>query len=129
MEPFPRWVLVVDDDAATRKVLARELQPIFRVVQADDFESAIRVVDQTRSLVAVVSGHQIGKGPSGAQLHAEVRRRLPSAARVLLSGSISDAQAARLLSDGVIHEYLEKPWGMGEVLEAVSDRLGLLALA
>lgn len=129
MASFPRCVLVVDEDPATRRGLARELHPIFLVVQAETFDAALRVMCNTHALVAVISGQELGSGPGGAQLQVEVRRRLPAAARVLLSGTMNKGHAARLLADGVIHSFLEQPWSVGAVLEVVSDRLGLLALA
>lgn len=129
MGQFSRCVLVVDGDAGIRRAITRELQPVFQVVQAESFDSALEAMESTRSLVAVVSGQKLGVGQTGTQLQHEVQRRAPGTIRVLMSGTMSHLDAAALLSSGVIHDFLEKPWDFGAVLRTLSHRLGLLARA
>lgn len=129
-EAFSKRVLVIDDDPSIRKALARELQREFEVCLADGFATAIQQLDGDNGLCAVVSDLMIGPGANGEELLTEVRRRSPRSARLLISGTVTEGQAARVVESGVAHEFIGKPWQPGEVLAAIcrwGDRLALEA--
>jgi CheY-like chemotaxis protein len=80
-----RRVLVVDDDDLVRTGLARLLQGTFDIVTAVDAGDALAKIGD--DLHAVITDHDLGPGkPNGRTVLAEVRRRVPTARRLLVSG-------------------------------------------
>lgn len=118
-EALSKRVLVVDDDPSIRKALARELQREFEVCLADGHAAAIQMLDGDTGFCAVVSDLMMGPGANGEELLSEVRRCSPRSARLMISGSVTEGQATRIVEDGVAHEFIAKPWRTGQVLRAV----------
>jgi|GEM_PF-3873545 len=117
-----RPVLVVDDDASVRKLLERELSTSFEVISVADSEQAMAVLSEKgHALVAVVTDHDLGPGPSGLDLLEAVRRgRLPCV-RVLVSGDMHDELEASLAASEIADAAFGKPWPAMAVVTCVAD--------
>lgn len=117
-DPKPR-VLLVDDDPAVLRALARELRGSFEVLDASSYEEALRVLDESPDVRAICSDFDMGTGPDGLALLAEIRRRSPEAARLLVSASLSPKEIEETVESGLAHVFIGKPWASGDVLRAL----------
>ena len=110
-EENQREVLVVDDDAAIRRLLVRELSPSFQVVLASTLAEAMSALNERgKSLAAIVTDKDLGSGQSGLAILEAARERGLRCARVLVSGGADDELAARLVADRLADATFGKPW-------------------
>ena len=101
-----RRLLLVDDDAVFAKVMARALQSRgFAVTVVHDVASAMQAAHDGADFAVV--DLKIGR-ESGLALIPELRRVLPHARIVLLTGYASIATAVEAIKRGA-HDYLPKP--------------------
>lgn len=109
-----RRILLVDEDALALRSLARILRREFEVVTATDAADAIaKVVDD---LYAVVTDHDLGPAGNGRAVLAEVRRRVPNAKRMLISGR---PQKPPVSDRDLWHTLLQKPVSHTELFAAL----------
>lgn len=118
LKPTRPRVLLVEDDELVRKSLARLLRREFDVVAAPSAEDAMaKIADD---LYAVVTDHDLGPGhPDGRHVLAEVRRRVPTAKRILISGEPRTLHAGE---GDLWHAMFLKPVSRDELLAALGAR-------
>lgn len=110
-------ILVVDDVAAVRRAIARELrEPGYAVATASTAREALRLF--APDLVAIVTDYELGEG-SGLDLLETARDQCPKALRVLVTAARIDSPIERAVRDGLIEWLIEKPWRPGELANAV----------
>ncbi len=113
-------VLVVDDDGATRNMLAKMLERAGYVVTSVDNGLAAFAELQQRSFRAIVCDIQMpfleGKG-----LFAEIQEIFPAMAKrvVFVSGFADEPETKRFLQD-TGQPYLSKPVRASDLVEAVA---------
>jgi CheY-like chemotaxis protein len=112
-------VLVVEDDADTRAGLRRVLtQAGFRVTEAVDGLIALRLV-ATQPFDAIVCDPRMPYLPGGG-FYDELLERDPEAARrIIFVSAIAHDPAVRQFLDGTGQPYLQKPYEVKDLIEAV----------
>ena len=112
---FPRPVLVVDDDDATRAAEHAVLEHHgFRVVEARDGAEAMRVLNQDPPSVVVLDVQMPGvDGPSFARELRMALRRVPL---IVLTGKSDPRREADRVN---AEAYLAKPFDAGELVRVV----------
>ncbi|HKH83983.1 MAG TPA: ATP-binding protein, partial [Gemmatimonadales bacterium] len=116
-------VLVVDDEAAVRRVLSRILQEHgYHVLESDSFESAMQVYRFRRSDIRLVIA-DVGIGlHSGHQLAVELRNERPILPIVLLSaGDQPGAPTPSVSGIGIV--VMQKPPVFDDLLRVVRGAL------
>jgi len=123
-----RWhgsgtVLIVDDEAIARDVTAEMVRAIgFAAVVAADGGEALARLDHGDPAFAAVILDLTMPGPTGLEVHRELRRRGPDLPVLLVSGySAHDARAA--LDNGVSTAFLQKPFRLADLANALRDLL------
>lgn len=118
-------LLIVDDEvhilSAMRRVLRREGYEI--VTAAGPFEALALVEDRA---IDVVLSDQMMPGMCGVDLLAEIGRRQPRAARLLITGWTEEIASDELAQLG-IQGPLTKPWEDAELKEALRKALSMVA--
>ncbi len=115
-------ILVVDDDPLVGKALFRLLRREgFDVRVAPDGATALALLDDFAP--DLVLSDQRMPGMTGAELLAQVGRRLPRARRVLLSG---DAVPGAVAEYGGGVPLVTKPWEDGPLLAILRGALAAL---
>ncbi|BDG07926.1 response regulator [Anaeromyxobacter paludicola] len=107
-------ILVVDDEPQVAKALRRLLSKEFEVEVAYGGAEALEKLE-TFQPDAVLTDRRM-PGLSGPDLLAEVKRRMPLALRVIVSGVSDDPDQPASEQAGGICSYLPKPWDESEVL-------------
>jgi two-component system cell cycle sensor histidine kinase/response regulator CckA len=122
--PAPRGtetVLIVDDEAAVRRVLARILREHgYEVLEADSFETALQVYRFRHKEIRLVMADVALPGRSGHELAIELRGDWPSLPIVLLSAD-QPGVAATVPGPGIV--MLQKPPTFDELLQRVRAAL------
>lgn len=120
--PVPRRVLVVDDSAGIRRMLALQLRHAgFDVVEACTGEEALNRFRDEPVQVVVTDVNMPGRG--GLHLLAELRRGPSDTEVILLSGVQADNQEATREARrlGVRHYVPKAPAALEAVVLAVED--------
>lgn len=117
-------VLFVDDEPRVLAGLRRMLRPrqgVWEMHFAEGVATALEIMDQ--ELVDVIVSDFRMPGLDGGQLLAEVRRRHPDTARLILSGQTAERDMMRVVT--IAHQFLAKPCEPDEVMTAVDRALRL----
>jgi CheY-like chemotaxis protein len=114
-------ILVVDDDADVRGVIARGLVHAHEIVTASNGVEAIAVIKGGDRFDVIVSDVMMPE-LDGVGLYLELLELAPDQARrmVLVSGGGGAAETLRLAAD---RPYLEKPFELAQLRELVADVL------
>jgi HD-like signal output (HDOD) protein/CheY-like chemotaxis protein len=117
-------ILFVDDEprmlAGLRRLL-RSRQRDWTMHFVDGAEAALDLMD--REPVDVIVSDFRMPGLDGGQLLAEVRRRHPDTARLILSGQAAEKDMIRVIS--IAHQFLTKPCRPEDLVAAVERALRL----
>jgi response regulator RpfG family c-di-GMP phosphodiesterase len=124
----PTRVLVVDDDARIREVLARLLSSAhFQVAEAESTDAALALLERDGEIPLIVTDLHM-PGRDGQELLREVRRRYPDTAVVMLTGDGDVGSAVECLKIGA-RDYLSKPVQAQEVRARIEKALDERKLA
>ena len=119
-----RTVLVADDDAMTRQVLATVLDlEEFRVVLAEDGDEALRKLREDPPDAAVLD--QMMPGKSGLEVIAALREDEATAGLpvVLLTAATAASLPADPVDEGA-QAHLEKPFSPLHLIEVLESLMG-----
>jgi len=114
-------VLIVDDDEQILRGLVRGLKQDHDVLLATSPAVALAMAE-AHALDAVVTDHDLGDddGRDGVWLLEQVRRRLPDARRILMSGG--QPAIDEHIESGLIARFLPKPTGADDVRAALQSK-------
>lgn len=116
-------ILVVDDEAAVRGVVARLLQRRgYETVEAPDAETALSILSSQPGRFRLVITDDRMPGMSGYELVAVIARIHPQLRIVLMSGFTGSPEALGA-QDGILR-VLPKPFNATGLLSVVTDALG-----
>ncbi len=121
MTVAPACILLVEDDASIRKMLALNLKKRgFRVIEAQDAEDALRLADAESGAVDILVTDVMMPGLSGAGLSVQLRERWPAMRILFISGFgavvVSDAPR-----EGAA--YLQKPFSLESFVGKIQELL------
>lgn len=109
-------VLLVDDEATVRNFVSRALQGNVNLTMAESAERAREKLDGGHYALAMIDVFL--PGDDGLALMREVRRRCPGTRILILTGRPSEA-VTRCVIQGQADDYLEKPFTLEKLREAV----------
>jgi len=114
MADRPMIAVVADDPGVLRRLtedLGSRFEPDFRVVGVSSLEADDAPLAEPESFAAVIAAAELATG-SGVDMLARVRRRSPTARRVLLveRGQWRDHPVRRAMVLGHVDGYLFVPW-------------------
>jgi DNA-binding NtrC family response regulator len=109
-------ILIVDDDADTRRLLAALLAPLAAVVSASEGSEALRRIKSARPSVMLLDIVMPGMG--GLEVLAAARAVDPGLAVMMLTGGTDIAVAQKALELGAI-AYVTKPFDPDVVVDEV----------
>lgn len=117
--PWNRTVLVVDDEAAVRMALERQLEDSgYSVVVAASGEEALKLL--AKHEVDVIISDQHMPGLSGIDLLKVVRVRYPRIPRIMLTADTSPEVPVRSINESEVYRFIRKPWNHADLRTVVS---------
>ena len=115
-------VLFVDDEPLILRSMQRILADApLNLLTAGSAEEALSVL-RTRPVDVIVSDIEM-PGMSGIELMAIVRREVPSALRMLLTGASTVERTLAAINEGEVHRFFTKPFDVN-LLRATIQSLG-----
>ena len=123
MNPPLQRVLIVEDDAMVRRLLARHFQKGgAAIVEAADVDQALAVFREPGSRFDVVVTDVHLPGQSGLDLATEMRMLQPQQPIVFVTGDVDEKLAQRALAGGKAG-YLLKPFEFFELDAAIAQAI------
>lgn len=122
-------ILVVDDDAAIRRIAARALSSSgFAVLQARDGAAAVEILERVPAGMQLVITDLRMPRMSGVELIRVLRERWPATPVVVMTGYSDERVIAGQLL-GSTPQVVEKPFTLAELDAAVRTALGIASAA
>lgn len=124
MSEAEHTLLIVDDDAITRRAMCRTLEdPDYNVLQAAGPAEALELLSRHHIEVVISDFHMPSE--NGAQFLAAVKVRCPNTVRVLLTSDTSSKVLVSAINDGQARRVLYKPWTDEQLRNVVRQSFGL----
>jgi two-component system cell cycle sensor histidine kinase/response regulator CckA len=115
-------ILVVEDDNVLRELTARLLRGAgYDVIEAGDAESALKLMEDSKSNVDLLLTDVIMPGKNGAELLSQARLNHPNLHILFMSGYTGDLVALHGLL--TLEHFLEKPFTRKSLLAKVHSAL------
>jgi response regulator RpfG family c-di-GMP phosphodiesterase len=130
-------VLVLEDEAAVREALVRDLAPladVVRVEAAEDVPDARAVLDELAAdgdlLGVVLADHRL-PGTSGVDFLVELHEEPGTAAarKVLVTGQADLDDTVKAVNRASLDRYIAKPWTPDELVGVTREELTAFVLA
>jgi CheY-like chemotaxis protein len=118
--PADSVVLVVDDESSILETLSLQLRRHHRVVTAADGAEALRFLEQSGPVAAVISDMRM-PGMDGIELLRHVQVKYPDTTRVLHTAQADVTSAIAAINDGGVFRYLCKPCPTPDLRRTVQD--------
>ncbi|MBI4864492.1 MAG: response regulator [Candidatus Riflebacteria bacterium] len=117
-------ILVVEDDAAVRKLLRRGLErERYTVMEASDGAAALELAARHPGSIHLLLTDMIMPGMSGIQLAIELTTRRPET-RVLFASGYTDRAADKLRTLPVEVLFIQKPFTASDLVSKIREILG-----
>ena len=116
-------VLLVDDDAALTRALARHLEEDFNVLTAICPAEANVVLSKEE--VDLIISDNLMTGVLGTEFLEKINDSHPHIKLLMLSGYMPDAAAKRVVAQCGVDKVLTKPCPSNEVSAAICNALGI----
>ena len=118
--PADSVVLVVDDESSILETLSLQLRRHHRVVTATDGAEALRFLEKSGPVAAVISDMRM-PGMDGVELLRHVQVMYPDTTRVLHTAQADVTSAIAAINDGGVFRYLCKPCPTPDLRRTVQD--------
>lgn len=117
-------LLYVDDDHTQQWVMMNRFRGLFDIIVASSGHEALRLMEHPETFDVVVSDYNM-PGMDGLDFLDEASQRQPDAIRILVSGNMDAALAAKALSAGYVSRVLDKAWHKDCLKQAVIEEVKL----
>lgn len=114
-------VLIVDDEPAVTRSLARSLRDQFTVFTANTADEALTIIARER--IAVILTDQRMPEVSGVQLLERARAIRPDACGIIISGYTDVATLVDALNLGNVRGFIPKPWDIQQLRRQLSQAI------
>ena len=123
IEQKVRHVLVVEDEESFRRMVVRALaNKGYRISAAEDFESAIAIIEHDEPVHLLITDVSLWSGQPNGVVLANMAQLRRSKLKVILMSGCYDVQWAAQYGDAAA--VLQKPFTVAELTETVGRTLG-----
>lgn len=121
---MPKHILVVDDDDDYRTLVRRMLEAAgFRVTTAQDFNSAMKVIEGAEPLDLLLTDVNLPpQTPHGLVIGLMTKTKRPDLQTIYMTGAFDPVKFAELTQGSAV---LQKPFSATELVAAVNRALRL----
>lgn len=117
-------ILVVDDEQGVLDSLSELLSKDYEVIACRSADEALKLLRQDSFVTVVLTDQRMPK-KSGADLLIESREIAPLVPKILITAYTDVEDVIRLINEGQIFRYVQKPWQPDKLREIVSEAVML----
>jgi response regulator RpfG family c-di-GMP phosphodiesterase len=120
-DPARPAILIVDDEPAITRTLARRLRDRFSVFTASSADAALDII--AREPIAVILTDQRMPDLSGIELLDRARALRPEAVGILISGYTDASALVDALNLGNVRGFIPKPWDINQLRHQLNEAM------
>lgn len=117
-------ILVVDDEQGVLVALSELLSKDYEVIACQSADEALKLLRQDSFVTVVLTDQRMPK-KSGADLLIESREIAPLVPKILITAYTDVEDVIRLINEGQIFRYVQKPWQADKLREIVAEAVML----
>ncbi len=119
-----KTILIVDDEETLTWSISKNLamNKQYKVICANSSEEALQILEETSNIDLIVSDIKM-TGKSGFELLDEVKEHCPQIGFIAMTAYGSDDDKRMAREKGALR-YIEKPFGMGVMIQVIGEVLG-----
>lgn len=114
-------ILVVDDEDGNLRAMRAMLDPVYRVLEANDGRQALELLEklEPEQAPSVILSDQRMPRMTGVELFERIRERLPDTIRIIITGFVDVNAVVDSINRAGIYKFVVKPFDREELLLTV----------
>lgn len=117
-------VLVVDDEQGVLVALSQLLSEEYEVITCQSADEAVRLLEQDSFVTLLLTDQRMPK-KTGTELLIDSREIAPLVPKVLITAYTDVEDVIRLINEGQIFRYIQKPWNPEKLRETIAEAVML----
>jgi len=117
-------LLVVDDEPSVLSSLTELLADRYEVLASQTVDEALRMLEQDVLIAALISDQRM-PSKTGTDLLIEVSSIAPLIPKILITAYTDVEDVVRLINEGQIHRYIQKPWDSRKLKATIAEAVEL----
>ncbi len=117
-------LLVVDDEFSVLNSLSELLADRYEVLASQTADEALKMLEQDVLIAALISDQRM-PSKTGTDLLIEVSGIAPLIPKILITAYTDVEDVVRLINEGQIHRYIQKPWDSRKLKATIAEAVEL----
>jgi response regulator RpfG family c-di-GMP phosphodiesterase len=117
-------ILVVDDEQGVLVSLSQLLSEEYDVITCQSADDAVRLLEQDSFVTLLLTDQRMPK-KTGTELLIDSRDIAPLVPKVLITAYTDVEDVIRLINEGQIFRYIQKPWNPEKLRETIAEAVML----
>ncbi|MFN3386191.1 MAG: response regulator [Candidatus Thermochlorobacter sp.] len=117
-------ILVVDDEQGVLTALSQLLSDTYEVLTAKSADEALAMLKQDSFMTLLLTDQRMPK-KTGTDFLIESRELAPMVPKILITAYTDVEDIIRLINEGQIYRYVQKPWNPEKLRELISEAVEL----
>lgn len=117
-------ILVVDDEQGVLVALSQLLSDEYEVIACQSADEAVKLLQQDSFVTLLLTDQRMPK-KTGTELLIDSREIAPLVPKVLITAYTDVEDVIRLINEGQIFRYIQKPWNPEKLRETIAEAVML----
>ncbi len=117
-------ILVVDDEQGVLVALSQLLSDEYEVITCQSADEAVKLLEQDSFVTLLLTDQRMPK-KTGTELLIDSRSIAPLVPKVLITAYTDVEDVIRLINEGQIFRYIQKPWNPEKLRETITEAVML----
>ncbi len=117
-------ILVVDDEPSVLVALSQLLSDEYEVITCQSADEAVKLLKQDSFVTLLLTDQRMPK-KTGTELLIDSREIAPLVPKVLITAYTDVEDVIRLINEGQIFRYIQKPWDPKKLRETIAEAVML----
>lgn len=117
-------ILVVDDEQGVLTALSQLLSDCYEVLTAKSADEAMELLKQDSFMTLLLTDQRMPK-KTGTDFLIESREIAPMVPKILITAYTDVEDIIRLINEGQIYRYIQKPWNPEKLRETIAEAIDL----
>ncbi len=117
-------ILVVDDEQGVLVALSQLLSDEYEVITCQSADEAVKLLEQDSFVTLLLTDQRMPK-KTGTEFLIESREIAPLVPKVLITAYTDVEDVIRLINEGQIFRYIQKPWNPEKLRETIAEAVML----
>ncbi len=117
-------ILVVDDEQGVLVALSQLLSDEYEVITCQSADEAVKLLEQDSFVTLLLTDQRMPK-KTGTELLIDSREIAPLVPKVLITAYTDVEDVIRLINEGQIFRYIQKPWNPEKLRETIAEAVML----